>query len=126
MKRTYLFAVIAVFFPLAMSAQSTKMDTVMVQLKIKELNRSADSLKAVIVKEDKNRDASINGVSPDKMEILNDRQDSLCLALRSQLVEKQLRIEELKKSLTPQPVDPNKKPAATLRGALRAINPNKK
>lgn len=126
MKKKYLFAIIAILLPLSMNAQSAKMDSIMVQLKIKELNRSADSLKIVIAKEDKKRNTSISAVLPEKMEVVNDRQDSLCLALRSQLVEKFLRIEELKKSLAPQPKDSNQNSTATLRGALRAINSNKK
>ena len=44
------------------------------------------------------RNAVYNGVSPETQERMNDRQDSLCLDLRSQLVDVQLEIKEVKRA----------------------------
>ena len=112
------------FLPIAVKAQVTKADSIKVQLKMKELSRTEEMLKIKIENEDKKRDAKLKGVSPERMEEINDRQDSVCLALRSQLVETLLKMEELKISITP--ASPSPTPAATLRGAIRTINPSKK
>ena len=49
-------------------------------------------------RQDSKRNAVYNGVSPETQERMNDRQDSLCLDLRSQLVDVQLEIKEVKRA----------------------------
>lgn len=69
--------------------------------KLKPLNDKKSKLQAIIKKEDVKRNGSINGVSPQTMEELNIKQDSICLELRSQLLSVNIEIAELKKqSLT--------------------------
>lgn len=72
-----------------------KDDSTMIALKIKNLNARKVSLKKQIETEDKKRNRVIAGVDPESLERINDRQDSLCLALRSQLTEVQLELDEL-------------------------------
>lgn len=64
-------------------------------IKVKELTLKKESLLKKIAAEDAKRDQSINGVAPETQEMLNDRQDSVCLALRSQLVSVNLELKEL-------------------------------
>lgn len=64
-------------------------------IKVKELTLKKESLLRKIAAEDAKRDQSINGVAPETQEMLNDRQDSVCLALRSQLVSVNLELKEL-------------------------------
>lgn len=64
-------------------------------IKVKELTLKKESLLKKIAAEDAKRDQSINGVAAETQEMLNDRQDSVCLALRSQLVSVNLELKEL-------------------------------
>lgn len=66
--------------------------------KLKALTVKEATLKKMIQEQDKKRNATYNGVSAETIEMLNDRQDSICLDLRSQLVGVQLQIGELKKA----------------------------
>lgn len=79
----------------------TTTDTIKVKLKIKELRTVEANLKKQIEAEDKKRGMTISGVSEESMSELNERQDSLCLALRSNLVNTRLEINELEASITP-------------------------
>lgn len=72
-----------------------KGDSTMLALKIKDLNVRKASLQKQIETEDKKRNRVIEGVDPESMELINDRQDSICLALRSQLTDVQLELNEL-------------------------------
>lgn len=72
-------------------------DTITMNLKLKTLFNKETVLKNKIKEEDGKRNAVYNGVSPETQEMLNDRQDSICLDLRSQLVDVQLEILELKR-----------------------------
>lgn len=72
-----------------------KDDSTMIALRIKNLNARKVSLQKQIETEDKKRNRVIAGVVPESLERINDRQDSLCLALRSQLTEVQLELNEL-------------------------------
>lgn len=72
-----------------------KGDSAMLALKIKDLNVRKASLQKQIETEDKKRNRVIEGVDPESMELINDRQDSICLALRSQLTDVQLELNEL-------------------------------
>jgi len=64
-------------------------------LKLKELNLRRESLQKQISVEDANRNLSVDGVTPRTQEQINDRQDSVCLELRSQLVAVELELQEL-------------------------------
>lgn len=64
-------------------------------IKIKELNLRKESLQKQIKIEDKKRNQTLAGVTFETQEILNDKQDSLCLALRSELVSVELELKEL-------------------------------
>lgn len=64
-------------------------------IKIKELNLRKESLQKQIKIEDKKRNQTLVGVASETQEILNDKQDSLCLALRSELVSVELELKEL-------------------------------
>lgn len=70
-------------------------DTIVKLVKIKELKLKKENLIKQIKIEDAKRDMSINGVTFETQERLNDRQDSICLDLRSQLVSVELQIKEL-------------------------------
>lgn len=64
-------------------------------VKLKELNLRRESLQKRIETEDAKRNRHIDGVSAQVQEAADDRQDSLCLALRSQLVDVELELREL-------------------------------
>lgn len=64
-------------------------------VKLKELNLRRESLQKRIETEDAKRNRHIDGVSAQVQEAADDRQDSLCLALRSQLVDAELELREL-------------------------------
>jgi len=126
MKKIFYFIVTLSFVSIASFGQNTKADTLKVQLKLKELSRTEEAIKVQIAREDKKRDAVIKDVTPERQEEINDKQDSICLALRSQLVDTQIRMEELKKSLASSSSNTTSvSSAATLRGAIQTINPNK-
>ncbi len=77
------------------SAQEDKKEPIANAVKVKELTIRRDALVKQIKVEDQKRNQSINGVSPETQEQLNNRQDSICLDLRSQLVAIELEIKEL-------------------------------
>ena len=66
-------------------------------VRLKALSAQEKSLQKKIQEQDKKRNATYNDVSTETMERLNDRQDSICLDLRSQLVTIQLEMAEIKK-----------------------------
>ena len=96
-------------------------DTVKVRLKIKELRNVEANLKKRIETEDKKRNLTINGVSEESMSEMNERQDSLCLSLRSLLVDTRLQIKELETSITPTTGLTPEQAAANLHQGLGAI-----
>lgn len=67
-------------------------------VKLKALAVKEATLQQTIQEQDKKRNAAYNGVSAETIEKLNDRQDSICLDVRSQLVGVQLEIGEVKKA----------------------------
>lgn len=71
-------------------------DSITTALKVRELKIRKQSLQQRITTEDKKRNQVIDGVTPETQEMLNDRQDSICLDLRSQLVAVELEMEEVK------------------------------
>lgn len=98
MKTRYLvIAAMMMMFSMPAFAQEDNMvnDTIVKLVKIKELKLKKENLIKQIKIEDAKRDMSINGVTFETQERLNDRQDSICLDLRSQLVSVELQIKEL-------------------------------
>lgn len=91
-----IIAGLAVFFSIPVFSQNNAAnDSIVVSVKLKELSLKRDNLIKQIKVEDAKRDMSINGVTFETQERLNDRQDSICLDLRSQLVSVELEIKEL-------------------------------
>lgn len=119
-------SVITVFVCLvAFAGQSfgqTATDTIKVKLKIKELRTVEANLKKQIEAEDKKRGMTISGVSEESMSELNERQDSLCLALRSNLVNTRLEIKELEASITPVTRLTHEQAAANLHQGLSTLS----
>ena len=75
--------------------QASQNDSTVNAIKIKNLkNRKADLQKQIAV-EDKKRNAVLEGVSPETLEKRNERQDSICLELRSELTIVELELKEL-------------------------------
>lgn len=79
----------------AQDIQDARQDSTLIALKIKELNARKEALAKQIKAEDAKRNRAVHGVSPETQEILDDKQDSICLALRSQLVAVNLELREL-------------------------------
>jgi hypothetical protein len=75
---------------------AVKLDSASVVLKLNALEERKAELKQKIVAEDARRNLQIAGASALSLETINNRQDSLCLALRSQLVDVDLEIGELR------------------------------
>ena len=76
-------------------AQEAQQDSTLNKIKIKELTLKKQAIEKKIAIEDKKRNAVINGVTAETQEVLNDKQDSICLELRSQLVDIKLELKEL-------------------------------
>ncbi|MGM9768330.1 MAG: hypothetical protein ACI3Z0_07710 [Candidatus Cryptobacteroides sp.] len=79
----------------AQDTQDARQDSTLIALKIKELNTRKEALAKQIKAEDAKRNRAVQGVSPETQERLDDKQDSICLALRSQLVAVNLELKEL-------------------------------
>lgn len=77
-------------------AQSTHVrnDSIAANLKLNGLRSKRDKLQKEIKIQDAKRNIRTNGVAPETLEEMNDRQDSVCLALRSELVDVILEIKE--------------------------------
>lgn len=73
----------------------TPNDSVMNTVKVKLLTEKKINLKKQIAMEDVKRNKTIEGVTPEVQEALNDKQDSICLDLRSRLVAVELELKEL-------------------------------
>ena len=79
----------------AQDIQDTRQDSTLIALKIKELNTRKEALAKQIKAEDAKRNRAVQGVSPETQERIDDKQDSISLALRSQLVAVNLELKEL-------------------------------
>lgn len=79
-------------------------DSISITLKLQALQGKRDRLQKKIKEEDSKRNQRIPGVSPERMEEMNDRQDSICLALRSELIDVVLEIKENNPPLNSQTV----------------------
>ena len=78
-----------------------KRDSIATAIRMQALKEQRAQLAKRIAAEDKKRNRIIEGVSAANLEQLNDRQDSICLALRSQLVDAELEIKELSPAKVP-------------------------
>ena len=116
-----LFILFCSVIGLANASAQTKADTVKVQIKIKELKQTEATLKKRIGTEDKKRNRNIEGVSETSMDVINQRQDSVCLELRSQLVDVQLQVKELELSIKPITTLTTEQAAANLHQGLATI-----
>lgn len=116
-------AIVMTWMPFSANAQDEekaaplRVDSVSLQLKIQQLEQQKSRLAKKIEAEDRKRNQAIAGVSAENMEIINFRQDSLCLALRSEMTDIELNIDEHKAALhalaTPTEVIPNSSAATT-------------
>lgn len=77
------------------SVAATSNDSTINAIKIKELTLRKNNLKKLITVEDAKRNRQVVGMSLESMEAMNERQDSICLDLRSQLVTVELELKEL-------------------------------
>lgn len=99
--KKYLFVlilmVIGISFPNKVIAQnnSTANNSAVNATKIKNLKQQKESLEKQISAEDKKRNKVIEGVAIETMEKRNEKQDSVCLELRSRLVDIELELKEL-------------------------------
>lgn len=89
-------AALSFAFPLTTSAQNlTRTDSTLIALRLNELKTRKADIQKQIETEDRKRNQTIEGVSAETMEQMNLAQDSICLELRSQLVEVELEIAEI-------------------------------
>lgn len=116
-----LFILFCSVIGLVNASAQTKADTVKVQIKIKELKQAEATLKKRIETEDKKRNRNIEGVSETSMDEMNQRQDSVCLDLRSQLVDVQLQVKELELSIKPDATLAPEQAASNLHQGLATI-----
>lgn len=70
-------------------------DSTLRAIKVQELTKRKAELKKLVEAADRKRNMSEQGVSPETQEMMNDRQDSICLELRSQLTAVELELEEV-------------------------------
>lgn len=116
-KNIMVAALMALLCPVIANAQETtkasaKMDSVAIRLHLQQLTQRQQQLGQQITAEDRKRNQDIAGVTPENMEKMNFAQDSLCLALRSELTDVELEIAERQQQLKElAPVAPA--PAAT-------------
>ena len=76
-------------------SQTSQNDSTANAIKIKNLKNRKAALQKQITVEDKKRNTVIEGVSPETLEKRNERQDSICLELRSELTAVELELKEL-------------------------------
>lgn len=86
--------------PVCAQDKQTGSDSIAAELRMKSLQAHRDRLQTEIKIQDAKRNRQIAGVSPETLEEMNDRQDSLCLALRSQLMDVNLEIKEASSSVS--------------------------
>ena len=77
------------------TVMASRTDSLARATRIHNLKLRKESLEKDIRTEDRKRNRQIAGVSPETLEEMNNRQDSICLALRSQLVDVTLELKEL-------------------------------
>ena len=94
---------IAPMSPCAIAQNTGSNDSIATVLRLNTLQNQKESLQREIKTQDAKRNKQIAGVSAETLEEINDRQDSICLELRSQLTDVILEIKELSPNvLSPQ------------------------
>lgn len=106
MKLSYLISIVTIgmlLFAMDGNAQSqtSHNDSTMNAIKIRNLKTRKAALQKQIAAEDKKRNSVIEGVSYETLEKMNERQDSICLELRSELTAVDLELKELGADNTP-------------------------
>ena len=91
-----------------------KTDSIATAIRIKALQQKKQQLRTQIAEADKQRNRHIDGVSAVRLEQINDRQDSICLDLRSQLVTVELELNE---------ITPDKVPATVVQHYNALVRP---
>lgn len=96
-KIMFAMTVGVLLFSIECNAQghTSQNDSTVNAIKIKNLKNQKVALQKQIAAEDKKRNAVIEGVSPETLEKRNERQDSICLELRSRLTAIELELKEL-------------------------------
>lgn len=99
MKR-YIIILTALMLTVAASSFAARQDDrqqpqISDAMQIKILSIKKDKLQIKLLEEESLRNRIMPGVAPEAMEEANERQDSICLALRSEIVDIDLQIEEL-------------------------------
>lgn len=79
---------------------ATRNDSIATTLRLNGLQTKRDKLQNEIKAADAKRNKQMIGVAPETLEAMNDRQDSICLALRSELVDVILEIKEISPDVT--------------------------
>lgn len=79
----------------AQQVTTSRNDSITNMIRLKSLQTQREALQQKIREEDNKRNVQINGITPERQEELNNRQDSICLSLRSQLVDVTLEIKEI-------------------------------
>lgn len=74
---------------------SIRNDSIVTSVKLKSLQDKRNELQREIKTQDAKRNRQVIGVSPKTQEEMNDHQDSICLALRSELTDIILEIKEI-------------------------------
>ena len=116
--KTYRLLIVVLLAVVGLTASAQKKlspnDSIMHTVKVKELTAKKNMLKKQIVIEDGKRNQVMNGVNFEIQEAMNDKQDSICLDLRSQLVAVELELKELVPDRT----------ATAILGQLNLLNQN--
>lgn len=113
----YLILCAATAVSLTAPAQDNKiLDAQATSLKVNELNQRKAKLQKEIQVEDKKRNQTLRDVTAETQELINTKQDSICLELRSRLVSVELELRELIPDKT----------AEILTDRLEALNQNQK
>lgn len=76
-----------------------KNDSIATALRLNTLQSKKESLQKEIKVQDAKRNKQISGVTAETLEDMNNKQDSICLALRSELVDVILKIKEISPSV---------------------------
>lgn len=116
--KTYRLLIVVLLAVVGLTASAQKKlspnDSIMHTVKVKELTAKKNMLKKQIAIEDGKRNQVMNGVNFEIQEAMNDKQDSICLDLRSQLVAVELELKELVPDRT----------ATAILGQLNLLNQN--
>lgn len=121
--KKYIFLTIAMIVLSAPTSYAQgRSDSIRIQSRKAELTLQRNQIKQRIADEDKNRNRQYAGVTPEQMEAINLRQDSLCLELRSQLVSIELELAEIDK-LQSASAAPGTSPTQNVQQFIQSLKP---